>query len=200
MAILATVLLFLILLGPAYPQIWNAVRSVFAFILCKEILAKKELSKKEFYLLVRHMQHQPFVVLRKFIVKRNIDTILGKFNKATYKQLEHPLYNKVFFPYRPDYRNYGDNYASSFAVALRNIVKAAPDSFDKIQNLVIDKAREFNQPDIILQFAIAAEDLNCSFRNLYTAITRYRNSTARQTFEFRYKRKPEIERLITISP
>lgn len=200
MYILFLVLAFILLLTPAYLNIWNAVRSVFAAILCKEIIDKDNPSKKELTLLVRHMQRQPYALLRKIIVKRNMNAILKKFSKATSKQLDNVLYGTVKFSYRSNYKKFGESRAAEFAVALRNMATLDSDSFEKIQNMVIDKAREFNHPEILYHFAIAIEDLGYSFRTLYTAIVRYRNSSARQSFELRYKNKPEIERLITISP
>lgn len=198
--IIALTVAFLLLLGPAYSQIWNAIRSLFVSILCKELITKSSISKAEYDLLVRHMQHKPFGLLRKLIVKKNLSTIVEKFNKASRKELENAIHTNAPVPYRRNYKAYGANNTSKFAVALRNIVLAAPESFDKIQNLVIDKARDFNNPDLIYAFAIACEDMPISYRVLYMAITNYKSSDARRSFEDRYKNKPEIERLITISP
>jgi|ERR1700722_5815637 len=200
-------LLFAILLIPAYPKIFNAVRSIFAAIICKEIISKPAISNREYALLIRHMRKDSFVVLRKLIVKRNLTAILEKLGAVSLDTATRlgTFYDVVTFSYYSNFKSFGDNKTTRFSVALRNIgiiidYKNSPHKFDKIQNLVIDKAREFNMPDIIYQFAVACEDFGISYRKLYNAIVQYKSSPARRDFELRYKNKPEIERLITLSP
>lgn len=187
--------MLIVLTIPIYPAVGNMLKNFFTMILCKEIIDKKNLSDKEYAIFFRHMRLEKFKLLRKLVIKHNIDKILQHcYSKNLNKY--NDIFNITSLVYNKDYI-YKDVRTAHFCIALRNILIAYPNYFEKVQECVINKTNSIKLIELIYYFAIAIEDLeyNFSFKKLYAAID---DKTIRRQFEIRFQHKEEIGKLVSL--
>jgi hypothetical protein len=180
--------LFVVLMLPAWEQIYNMTRSAFSMLLFKEILAKEKLTSREYKIIIRHMAHKDHRFLQFVALKRYAKKILQVIKKTGMLS----YLDDIEMPIRI---GADKERVSRYFMALRNFVMKNPNYFKEVEAMIIDQGQK--EPYVIYDFARAIRDLPFSKRVLFMEVSKL-DAKLKNNFARKFRKDPEIEKLTSL--
>lgn len=185
-ALLLTVLFIMIL--PFFFDIFEIIRGAFVFFMYKDIVFSEKYSSKKFLTIMRILSEKEYWFSRKLIKdSANVKKFLLKASHADYQQVH-------------SYHTINGEHCEGYAVAFKNLISNNIMKSEEVEDLAIATAEKFHNPAFIYYFAIATENMkNIKKNKLYSAVAKYKGSGYKFNFENKFRKYPEVDRLISLS-